>query len=964
MRLLFSIIAASFLLFGSSAHANAIDLSQSGNTLQLNPLLDYLYDQEQSYHLGQIADPELSTELPWQDGQQRDRQLITQPGLYWFKGVLNNPSSQSITITLQTEYPSINVADLYLIDSSNTIETLYADAGMDDRFDNRPTPHRNLVNTLTLPANSRVTVVWRIYSEPLFQFRVTAWEPGHFTEYEQHRQMLYGMLYGILVVMALYNLFLYISTHQKSYIYYVLYVASAAYLIAADQGHIYQYIATDKAWAKLPIYALAYSFNILMFSQFCIYFLNLKKHSKALLKTIRLLSVIAALSIIVVIASNSLIALFLGLATTTALFAAALSSGVIVRKAGVISAGHFVIAIMILVFSLVADNMATVGLIRANGFTESLGAMGITLMLVFFSLALADRINQLQKESREAGRSMAKANEEKLKARTELLKSQMERIQLEQSSSEARLESRSKSDFLATMSHEIRTPMNHVLEKTELMKSTKLSDQQTQYLNTIERSSQSLLSIINDLQDFAKIEAGQMALDVASFNLETLLDDCISTFSLRAMEKKINFIADLEPGIEPVLKGDATKLRQIILNLLSNAFKFTEQGDILLKVSSTSKTSINCVELKFEIQDSGIGLTKAEQQRLFTPFQHADETTYGRYGGSGLGLAIGKQLAELMDGTIGVSSEAGHGSTFWFTARLLIDEHPDSSLLREKSSKLAGQRLLLLDPNPVSADIIARLLSSWKMDVVTATDVDHAQQQLSRALEEQQPFTVILAEYQLEGGNSLALAQQIQTNHKDCNFVLMATSRKLGSSTELSEAGIEIMLEKPVTNALLHDALTQAIVPPQQKAQQEAAIAVSTKTLTVLLAEDNQVNQLVIQGLLKKLNIIPDIAANGLQALHHYEQNDYDLILMDCEMPEMDGYEASHQIRAKEQQSGQSKVTIIALSAHARSDHKARALEAGMDAYLTKPITLNDLINALEAENLLLPENTQNPTAE
>ncbi len=962
MRSHILLITTLMLLLNASVSANGIDISQAGKRVALNAELDYLYDKDQSYHLGQIADPELSKQLPWQNDMERDNQLIMQPGLYWFKATFNNPSPHNITVNIQTEYPSINVADLYAIDNANNIETIYADAGLNDQFDNRPIPHRNLVNQLTVAANSSTTLVWRVHSEPLFHFRVTAWEPALFNNHEQHRQMLYGMLYGILVVMALYNLFLYLSTHQKSYIYYVLYVASAAYLIAADQGHIYQYIATDKAWAKLPIYAMAYSINILMFSQFCIYFLNLKKHSPSLLKAIRVLGVVGALSIIAVIASNSLLALMTGFAATTLLFICALVSGVIVRKAGVISAGHFVIAIMILVFSLVATNMATLGLIQNSGLTESLGAIGITLMLVFFSLALADRINQLQKESRDAGRSMAKANEEKLKARTELLKSQMERIQLEQSSSEARLESRSKSDFLATMSHEIRTPMNEVLDKTERMKSTRLSDQQTQYLNTIERSSQSLLSIINDLQDFAKIEAGQMDLDIASFNLETLLDDCISTFSLRAMEKKINFIADLEPGIEPVLKGDATKLRQIILNLLSNAFKFTDQGDILLKVSRTAKTSINCVELKFEIQDSGIGLTKAEQQRLFTPFQHADESTYGRYGGSGLGLAIGKQLAGLMDGDIGVTSEAGKGSTFWFTARLLIDEQPDSALLREKSSKLNSQRLLLLDPNPVSADIISRQLSSWKMDVVTAINVNDALEQLSLAQAEQNPFNIVLAEYLLEDGDSLALAQHLHDHQLEhnCNFVLMAASRKLSSSEELSDSGIEIMLEKPVTNALLHDALIQATIAPQQKAQQEALMAVNTETLKVLLAEDNQVNQLVIQGLLKKLNIIPDIAANGLQALQLFEQTHYDLILMDCEMPEMDGYEASHQIRAKEQQREQpsniDKVIIIALSAHARSDHQARAIEAGMDAYLTKPITVNDLVEALVAQGLMPSE--------
>jgi signal transduction histidine kinase/CheY-like chemotaxis protein len=931
------------------ASANEIILNAEATKVAISPNLDYLFDQQQIYHLGQISDPMMSVNLPWRKGSQRENNLIMEPGLYWFKGQLRNPLPHPMQITLQTEYPSINVADLYLINEQNEVTTLYTNAGLNSQYSNRPTPHRNLVNNLVLPANSLTTVIWRIESEPLFQFRVTAWQPEAFISSDQHRQMLYGMLYGVLLVMALYNLFLFFSLQQKSYIYYVLYVLSSTYLIAADQGHIYQYLATDESWAKLPAYVAAYAFNAVMFSQFCVYFLNLRKYSRPLANLIRGLALACAVSIISIAITSSLTMIFVGLFTITALFIVALIAGIVVRKAGVISAGHFIIAIMILVFSLIANNMATLGLISSNELTESLAAIGTTLMLVFFSLALADLINQLQKENNEAGINMAKANDEKLKARTELLRSQMERIQLEQTTSQARLESRSKSDFLATMSHEIRRPMDSVLGMTQQMKSTTLDDKQAQYLNTIENSSQSLLAIINDLQDFAKFEAGEISLDIASFNLETLIDDCISTFSLRAVEKNLNFIADLEPSIDPVLRGDATKLRQIILNLLSNAFKFTEQGDILLSVYATKKPSINSLELTFEIQDSGIGLTGNEQQRLFTPFAHADESTYGRYGGSGLGLSISKQLAELMDGTIGVNSEAGKGSTFWFTARLLIDEQPDKSLLREKSSQLADKRVLIVDSNLVSADIIARLLRSWKMEVDTCSNIPDAEDKIQRAQENRQPFTIVLADYYLENGDSLPLARYLKADPKlnHTVFVLAAASKNINVQSELSDCGIEILLEKPVTNALLHDALIRAMEPTQQTPSQIGVLNENTSNLKVLIVEDNQANQLLIKGLLKQLDIIPDLAANGLQALQEYDQNHYDLMLMNCEMPEMDGFEASRQIRIKEQESDRSRVMIVAVSDHARSDHQAKALESGMDNYQTKPITLKGMVELL-----------------
>ncbi|MFA7555080.1 MAG: response regulator [Spongiibacteraceae bacterium] len=940
-----------FVLNPANASTEALIVSPELSKLPLDSHLLYLYDQQQTHHLGQVSDTDMSRNLKWHKGSERENSLLMPPGLYWFKGELRNPSPNAISITLETEYPSINVADLYVIDNDNKIQTIYTGAGLNAPFTNRPILHRNLVNELILPPRSLTTLIWRIESDPLFQFRATAWAPKVFIDQDQHQQMFYGMIYGMLLVMALYNLFLFFSTQVKSYLYYALYVFTATYLIAAEQGHIYQYIAIDHVWAKNAVHAFVYAINLIMFSQFCISFLHMRQRSHLTFKVFRVLTIIAVVASVIMAYSNSLMMIFVNFTTTTLLFVIALIAGAIARKAGSISAGHFMLAIMILGFSQVANNMATLGLIQHTHLTENLGAIGTTLMLVLFSLALADRINQLQKELKENIQSMSRANEETLKARTELHRSQVQRIKLEQTTSQARLENSSKSDFLATMSHEVRTPMNEVLNMTSLMKSTSLSDKQSEYINSINRSSQALLSIINDLQDFVTIEAGEMKLETASFNLETLLDDCISTFSAKAVEKNLNFIADLEPGIEPVLKGDSTKLRQIILNLLSNAFKFTDHGDIVLKASVTGKTAINSVELKFEISDSGIGLTAEEQRHLFTPFVHGDDSTYGRYGGSGLGLAISKQLAELMDGKIGVDSEPGKGSTFWFTARLLIDENPDTALLREKSSTLTNKRVLVVDPNPVSVDIIKRQLSNWNMDVDTCSNVTQAKQKLSEALAENQPFDALLAEYYLYNETSLAIASFIkQHNELDTPFILMASSRKLDSKSELTESGIEILLEKPITNALLHDALIQAIASPLLKHKQMEATGIDTSQLKILVAEDNQVNQLVIQSLLNKLGITPDIAANGVEAVNLYGQNDYDLIIMDCEMPEMDGYEASNRIRTKEKAAGRKRVPIIALSAHARSDFQEQALEAGMDDHLTKPITLSDLITLIKKE--------------
>ena len=944
--LLVSIILAT----PSIAYGNEIIISDNFKRVELDKQLDYLFDEQQIRLISEIA-TEDST-LAWQTGKQHKETLLLPAGLYWIKGKITNPYDYAVPITLELKPASINVADLYLFDGSGEIEIAYSHAGQRSKFDNRPILHRNLVNTFSIAPHSSVTVIWRVEDAPMFQFKALAWSPEYFSNRDQHAQLVHGMLYGIIFVMALYNLFLFISTKEKSYLYYVLYVMSTGYLLAADEGHIYTYMNTAREWPKFAVYTAFYLLNLLMFGQFCIYFLHLNKQSRSMKRVIRALSLIASLILLSAAISDNLIFVLFTLVAVTALYIAALIAGILVRSQGVISAGHFVIAIMILVFSMIATNMVALGLISSDYLPQSLPAIGTTVMLTFFSVALADRINQLQKEIHDANIGINRANDEKLKAMAELNSSQTERIKSEQMAHQARAESQAKSDFLANMSHEIRTPMSGVLGMSELMKSTQLDENQKHYLTTIEHSGQTLLSIIDGLQDYAKIEAGKMGSELVSFNIEALLDDCISTFALNSIEKNIDFIADLAPNIDPILRGDATKLQQIILNLLSNAFKFTDTGNIVLRVRSTNRTAINCIELRFEIQDSGIGLTESEQQRLFSPFQHADKSTYGRYGGSGLGLAISKQLSELMDGEIGVDSIHGKGSCFWFTARLMVDSKPNPTLLREKSSYLTGKHLLLISSNKVIADIMKGILSSWKMDIHYTSSIKQAHVQLLSAQAKDNPYSIILSEYQLTDGNALSLANSIQesTELSPSSLVVIATREQAAQKNELSGTGIDLLLEKPVTYERLHNILTQTITAPiEQRESMQKKENQHNASTSVLLVEDNPVSQMVLTGLLSKLGIKPAIAEDGLQALEIIQHHHYDLVFMDCEMPSMDGYEATRRIRASEQRSGNPPMTIIALSAHSTEQQQQEAHLAGMDNYLIKPVTVKDLQSVIES---------------
>lgn len=924
------------------------NIDSSTSKLVLGPSLEYLNDNEEIYHISQLAFD--GDSLNWTGSDEGIRSYILEPGLYWFRVKLINSDNVDKRLMLEIPYPNISIADLYSIDANDEVKVLYADVGRASAFENRPLLHRNIINEVSIPAGSSMTFIWRIKSTPTFNFNVIAWDPQEFYRKDQNVQMLQGMVYGSLLVMLLYNSFVFLSTRQNSYIYYVLYLMTAGYMIAADEGHIYQYIAADISWSKWVLYSIVYAANLLLFAAFTIHFLNLKKYSARMVKGIYISAIVASVCILSLSAIESRLLLVVGLFFASLLYIFALLAGVRVRMRGVISAGHFVIAIMILAFALISSNMASMGLIFSSQVVASLPGIGTTLMMVFFSLALADRINQLQKENIEIIDSASHATDDREKANLELLRLQKEQVNLEQLTHQAQLESKAKSDFLATMSHEIRTPMNGVLGMTELLKSTRLDSNQTRYLNTIEQSGNALLSIINDLQDYSKIEAGQMVLDLSSFNLENLIDDCVSTFALRASEKNLNFIADIEPGTPQVFSGDKTKLRQIILNLLSNAFKFTDSGEVVLKVESTSKDAVNFAELKFSIIDTGIGLTPQEQQRLFTPFQHADDSTYGRYGGSGLGLAISKQLAELMDGHIGLSSEAGQGSTFWFTARLMIDEKPDQALLNQRSPLLENKKLLLVSASETSNTIITRLLGSWGLEVSTATDMEQANFALGQFDSMEHHFDLVVADYLVDGKEALELGEGLSKHTK---LIIMSDGHEQIDHQKLSDMDVDIIIDKPITLALLHDSLVQAINPQSAEDEIESPEATTSDAqlseLNVLVVDDNKVNQMVITGLLNKLGISPDTAESGLDAISLCDNKNYQLILMDCEMPQMDGYEATKQIRNQEKLGSKPRTVIIALSAHAKSDHQEKAIASGMDSFLSKPVTLGELKHRMKS---------------